>query len=440
MEKVSSSAVLFLFAASVLVGGVLFPYRASLDVFSFQLTVLPATMVYLAVTYWFFSTRRLPFIGSKAAFNREPGARTLLLTSVMFCMFSVGIMLFSTRMFAQFGYSLTIQRAAGLLAVLIVVSLILFRFRDGRYLPYFPVIAVLSLQLTSIDAFPLHPARSDMLLLIKAALERFVRGEGAYVDYVIHVPVKLTYLPGMWLSYLPAYLLKLDLRVTNALLLAVSAFILIHQALSSQRTAFASFAAVFFLNPWLTFRHDIYMPVFIFQMVVCLTLILKHRYLWAAVIFGIVTATYQFGWIIYPLFLILIGNRHGWKLAGKYALVTLAVAAAMITPFLLQSPEGFFSGVFGTWRSVIQIETMNLSYWVLRLIPVNWIKVFQVLCLLSVYAAGYARLKTIGGLMVFSTITSLIFIMTGQLIWHYFFLMPPIYMLVYLRVSPPSGP
>ena len=68
----------------------------------------------------------------------------------------------------------------------------------------------------------MNPFFGDMLPLIRDALRDFWR-DGVYPYRFHHVgywQVPLTYPPGHWLAYTPAYLLKIDLRYMSMFCMA----------------------------------------------------------------------------------------------------------------------------------------------------------------------------------------------------------------------------
>jgi hypothetical protein len=77
----------------------------------------------------------------------------------------------------------------------------------------------------SILSFPLHPGRSDMLPLIAAACREFLSGGFPYKVYALTHELALTYLPGLWGSFLPAAWLGVDPRFMNLLFLPLAVLI-----------------------------------------------------------------------------------------------------------------------------------------------------------------------------------------------------------------------
>lgn len=430
---------LVLFAATVLLGGILFPFRSSLSTLNFQIAILPLTFLYLSMVVFFFKrkplSRTLPGWFKKTDFSNSD----LFSALTVFSLAGICMLAYENRIFGQFGYNISYLNMGVLFIFILLFTSILRFLNRGKYLPYALIIPIITIHLSSILNFPLHPERSDMLLLIQAASQRFIAGGNPYVSYEIFNPVMLTYLPGLWLSYLPAVFLNIDPRIVNLILLSIAAACFVRTAEDSQKIKYSIYATIFFLNPWLTFRHDIYLPVFIFQVMLVFHLYLKKRITASMIAFAWVLASYQFSWIIFPLFLILLKRKYGIRTAINASVIAGLGFFLLVLPFIIWSPSGFYNGVFGSWKEVFQVETFNISYWMLRILPVQYYKLFQILCLVGFYLLALPKLRSNRIFFLLSTFITLLFVMTGQLIWHYFFIMPPIYMLYYMRVLSEEG-
>jgi len=425
----------FVYGFVVIFGGLLFPFRTSFSAMNFQLILLPLTFVYLYSIRLFFLTDSDKKTESKSLISSVHPERMLLVSILVLVLMGTCMLVIETRMFSQFGYVLSISHLAVVLIGSFTVSAFLFLYRKSQFLPWAILISLALIYLYSIQFFPLHPARSDMLLLIKAASERFLQGSNPYIEYTIFHPVMLTYLPGMWLSYVPAAILGIDLRYVNLILLLVSAGIFLRGTSKRFRLQQSVFAAIFFLNPWLIFRHEIYLPVFIFQMVLIYQLYVSRKTVPSMIVFAWTLASYQFSWVLFPLYLALVGRQYGKRTTLKALCIGATGFSLFLVPFLVISPEGFFQGVFGTWKSVFQVETFNLSYWIIIISSISYIKLIQVLFLLVFYVLTLKRVVTPAKLFKYATWCTVLFILTGQLIWHYFLIMPAIHMLYYVKVD-----
>lgn len=87
---------------------------------------------------------------------------------------------------------------------------------------------VLAWQLATLYwRIPVTPFLADMLPLIRQCLRDFWR-DGQYPYHYHHTgswDIPMTYMPGLWLAYSPAFLLKFDLRLISAFSALASAFL-----------------------------------------------------------------------------------------------------------------------------------------------------------------------------------------------------------------------
>ena len=151
------------------------------------------------------------------------------------------------------------------------------------------------------------------------------------------------------------------------------------------------------------------------------------------IVFAWALASYQFSWILYPLYLKLIKNQYGRRTSVKAMVIGATGLILFVLPFVVASPEGVYNGVFGSWKSTFQVETFNLSYWIITISTIQYIKHVQVALLLIFYLLTLKKVEEPRSFFKYSTWVSLLFILTGQLIWHYFLIMPAIHMLYYAR-------
>jgi hypothetical protein len=207
----------------------------------------------------------------------------------------------------------------------------------------------LALLAASILHFPLAPERSTMLPGIQAAWNHFAIGESPYrfqPDPKAPGWAVMAYLPGIFFSHGPAWVLGLDLRWGQAVwrlawMLLIGTALARHGPDSPWRTV----AHVFVLNPYYMFRHDLYFEGFLL-LIAAYHVWPKGRWLcWPALVW-----TRPFAWAMAP-FLALdwlvnrggggelraAGTRQEWRgiarqaawLALGSALVSAAVALAL---------------------------------------------------------------------------------------------------------------
>lgn len=152
----------------------------------------------------------------------------------------------------------------------------------------------------AIFTFPLTIDRSDMLLAIQGGLQRITSGDSMYqLEPTSGGP--LIYFPGTVLSYLPSYLLGIDLRWSGLLYFTILCAI-IYKFIS--RTPLVLFLTILFLlNPTVGFRHELYLDFF--WLIIFAVSLLAHRGRWILTALGSALAlvTLQWSLILIPFWL-----------------------------------------------------------------------------------------------------------------------------------------
>jgi hypothetical protein len=419
-----------LFALVVLLGGAAIPFRDSMTEMGFQLALLPLTAVLVYLVAAFFRTGLLPLPPPLARVLYRPRPETMaLLIILVFLVLDFAMLSYESRLFAGFGYELGRGTAVLALAALLLSALALRFVFDGRFLAWSALLSLVAIQLISVLCFPLDPARSDMLPLVQIAGSRFLAGASPYSNVMAWDGV-MTYLPGLWLTYVPSVFLGVDVRFTNLVCLAVAFIVILRtcRLLGVEKSAIPYLCA-FFLNPWMAFRHDVYVPVVLMQFALVSCFLLQGRIRSSMAAFGWAVCSYPYSWVVFPLFLALLFRISGRRAVLSALLYAAGAFAVLVIPFLAWAPGIMIHSVLGVWRGVCQIESYNLSFWVLRILPLDAIKPFQALVLLGFYALVLGRIRNAKGFFALSAVAVLLFTMTSQLVWHYFFLLPPLFML-----------
>lgn len=200
------------------------------------------------------------------------------------------------------------------------------------------------------------PRNGDMLPLVEAALANLLQGDNPYQIYQMPWEVPLTYLPATWLAYLPAFLLGLDIRITNILaeLSIGGALFWLFRSLKEQPLrqkdaglALAVWACIFLQPSSLNWSLSTTAPVFWACLVLGLVLLLSERHWRAALVLGIAAAASPLSVIVIPFVALFWLRRFGWYRTAALLLGFASCFGVLVAPFLLWSPESF---LFGVWR------------------------------------------------------------------------------------------
>jgi uncharacterized membrane protein len=228
--------------------------------------------------------------------------------------------------------------------------------------------------------------------------------------------VPLTYLPAMWLAYVPAVLLHFDLRWIHVCAIVASIWIL--YAASDHKELAASLGGVFLLVPYLLYRHEIYLGILWLALSLVYFFGNRRRPIMAAIFIGVAAATSQFAWVVAPFYFLALFRKSGWKrLSAGVALAVLSFAI-IVLPFVIQRPVNFYEGVFAHWSYTFNATTLNLSYFLTRAFSLPALKYFQAIATaIAMFFAVKTRRE-----YAWMTFALLFFILLNPVIWVYFYL------------------
>ena len=370
-----------------------FPLPDQLPEPIFQIILLPYTCLFFAAFIIFIK----PGIVGDAHLSLVNRISVVKLTTVIILIFEAMafiLLIVQDIRYALFGYHLNIPVAIFLFAC-IGASLIYLLIKDASQglLVLIALAAYTGTYLLSIVSFPLHSQRSDMLPLILSGCQSFLAGMSpyAYHDLLYHPPHQVfTYLPGMWMAYLPAAASGVDLRFINLISMLVSALILAYSANGSRNHSML-LVPVFLLTPYLQYRHEIYLGVLFLILSIVFFLDRNNKWWTSSIASGYALAAYQFVWVIFPFIVVSAFKRWGIKKAFVNSLIAVAIALILILPFLLGSPEEFIAGVYGNWF-YIDTPSVNLSYLISLFIPWDSMIIVQGIVMVAIFSLALQRM------------------------------------------------
>ena len=212
--------------------------------------------------------------------------------------------------FRRFGYELPwLAIAASLISFIVVPRSPL----TGAWLTSVGIL------LGSILSFPLDRERSDMLPAIHEALDLWASGGDPYGRLSATTGTdRMPYLPGLFFSHLPAWLLGLDLRWNSVFYRICWGYVLVAGLRKiGKASPLQTCGLLALLNPYLVFRHDLYFEFYILVIVV----------FWASQvarwpILALALVTRQWTWIVAPFLLLgMTGPRPRDRLRALMALI-----------------------------------------------------------------------------------------------------------------------
>jgi len=298
------------------------------------------------------------------------------------------------------------------------------------------------LRLVSIDRFAFG-RNSDMLVLVKKALISFMSGENPYkfhimdqVDPAYQLP--LTYLPAKWLAYLPAYLLSIDLRLTNVVAegLIFAAVMTMLLRLSKTRTSgiFLGMGAlnIYFLNGYFMHRVDTEIPVYCLIITIIFLLFIRGWHWPGYIALGIGLGASQLTILLIPFIAWRTLKERGLRTALLLIGLMLFVAATILAPFIIPDPASFKAGLVDHWASVAKndydwamrnIVNLNLSPHFFKHGHQGMLQYTQALfCILIFITFTWRKaFRTNAGVWIFCALTTFIFLLFNIITWTYLF-------------------
>jgi hypothetical protein len=288
---------------------------------------------------------------------------------------------------------------------------------DSLALTLLGLAACLAFQLAALASFKLLPF-SDMLFLIDAAGKALLQGQS---PYLLHFSGQVstwhtTYLPGLWLAYLPATALGLDLRWANLVFLTAFALLTWAALPGPARGRGSAMLLLFLANPWLAFRFDLYIPALLAGAALWFWAQAKGRWDLVALVFGWMLASSQLSWPLLPVWLAWTASNYGRAASLRSGLLALLAAGLLVIPFALWDGQNMLEGILLHWDGILEMNHPNLAYWTpASLAP--WIQGAWVLG--AAWAAG--RASGLGRLYWLCSVSLGGFLLFNFHVSHYFY-------------------
>lgn len=354
----------------------------------------------------------------------------------------IPVLVYEGEHFAAFGYHFRPFLTFSLLTVP-VAALATAAWRkppSWRKIAGASVMAYVAGVAVSVLSFPFTYLRSDMLAVILWADQNLLRHIDPYhTIYIHHRVYDFPYLPGMLLAYVPFTAAHLDLRLGSLAYTLATAGLILWAARQEFRLETAALVAIFLLNPFLQYRHELYIQPHWFTLVLALVLAQRRRFALAAAAFGLSMAIYQFSWVIFPFFLLYGFWRRGWSEPVKLCLMAAASALALDGAFLRSAFHKVASNTVGQWNHLPHAvaEPMNLSYWATYVIAPAHLQRLQAVLMVLIFGWCVVRRRctTFADTLRWMTLALTVFILFNVIIDGYFFLTLLVLALAYVCVA-----
>jgi len=399
-----------------------------------QLLLLPATGAFLWCLYALLSPAQ--------THSTQWTTRRALLVALMFELIFIALYIYECRHFAAFGYRDRLIPATAIFGIAVVLFGFTLRARaTAAFVFGATLFASAGGLLLSIISFPLNYLRSDMLPVIFWADRSLLLHADPYTT--LHVANRIydfPYLPGMMLVFYPFAAMGIDLRFGSMAYLLAMALLIFWAARRDRRLVVAALLALFLLCPFLQYRHELYLQPHWFTLVLVFVLMQRRHFAWAALVFGVSMAIYQFSWILFPFFLLNGFRRRSWVEAVKLALLGALGALLLTGPFLRSASHRIASNTVGQWGHLsqhAQAEPINLSFWATYLIAPDKLLRLQAALMVGIffYCCARGRCADLTSTLRWMIVALTTFVLFNVLVDGYFFLMLLVPMMVYTCVA-----
>lgn len=406
-----------------------------------QLLLLPVTAIFI-----YFSCRLLA--PNPSGRTDERVMRNVVWTAeraiwliILLQVASVALFVYEGQHFAGFGYHLSAATAAlvfsPLIALLIAVAI---WPRSPTVLLACGLACSAAGIILAIADFPLNYLRSDMLPVILWADANVLHHLSPYAT--MHVGARLydfPYLPGMIVAYLPFVAAQLDIRWGSLCYLLALAALLFSAARQKHKLQVAALIGLFLVEPFLQYRHDLYLEPHWLTLCAAYVLMQRKHFAWAALIFGISMAVYQFSWILFPFFLLNAYRRRGWHEPAKLLLIAVVGALLIASPFLGSALQRIAHNAVGQWGNMghALADPMNLSYWATYVIGPDKLLRLQAVLMIAIFVWAFlrGRCTTVADTLRCSIAALTVFVLLNSIVDGYFFLMLLVPMLLFTCIA-----
>jgi hypothetical protein len=231
------------------------------------------------------------------------------------------------------------------------------------------LVAGVLLRAHGIDHHEINAVHRDMLPLVQYACEAFLDGRNPYsILYYANHDLPLTYLPVMWLTYLPAIVLEADVRWTSVVATCVIAVVILRwgarRASGEDRfdAGLGAVSAAFVFQPEVFWNSVHGEPiVYWFWLVLFLDAVWAGRPWRAALVMGLMLAVRHFSILFVPFAALwYLAGRGPLRLGLLRLLVAGALSCLLVMPFFVGHPDSFLYGVYD-W--LVTYGASRRSWW-----------------------------------------------------------------------------
>ncbi len=329
------------------------------------------------------------------------------------------------------------------------------RISTGRLLAVI-VASGLALRGLGLDVAAIDPAVRDMLALVDSAQDHLLDGRHPYAIHAMQrgSEIPLTYLPAMWLAYLPPKLVELDIRWMGVLadLCVVASLWWAAAGPDDERREWAEAAVLTIASVWLFLPsvhwNGLYAEPHVWWGVLALLLgaVVRERWWIVAAMLAVALSTRHYGVIVAPFVLLAMWRHLGWRRMLPRLAICGTLTAVLLVPFVAPDPDAFW---FGTLRWLREYGAAHAGWFHGKLGFAGyfyqagldgWLLPIQLAGVGTLFAGAVAfgRSST-HRLVAFAGTAYLWFVMFNGIIWDSFYLGAFLFVAFALVAVPPDG-
>jgi hypothetical protein len=424
----SQLSLLGAFIVAALSGAVYLPWRYQLPPSVYQLLLLPFSFLLFGATWSYFKGGP-----SWALAYARRRSWTAWLSALGAVLLAAGLVsqIFQVAKFTGYGYAPNWPLLSA--AYLSGIALFIWLGIKSEQRPQAWLAVILScyamVMASSIAWFPLKE-RSDMLLLLQDAGRAVLSG---HWDQVYQSPPArvVTYLPGLWLSFLPATALGTDLRLISVLSTLIAVALAWDATSPQQRPLLCGLLCAWLLSPWFLFRHEAYVHAFwAFAGLACWGVVKRRPW---AIITGSawLACQSQIGWFVAPFMAAHLWKSRGPKFGLLAAGIMSATLCAVVLPVYLLQKDLFLHDTFGVWdlSKGLSADSPNTAWWASQALPQRLMRPALGMALLILFWRAWAHLAKPAEALRFCSWSLLIFITGNSPVRDYLFFTPCLFMI-----------
>lgn len=278
---------------------------------------------------------------------------------------------------------------------------------------------------------------SDLLPIVSEQLKALINGENMYQYFVLdnEVTTQAVRQPGTTLIYLPAYILKLDLRIISVIFTLLTGFVFLKFSYTSIRDVKFDLKflltyfilLLFLLFPYRHLRHDLYEPFYWCLLSLSLLFLSRSKLLFFSTAWGISIFTQVWSWIFSPFVSLFIWRKHGFKKALIYSTIFLFVGVGLLSVFILREPSAYSEHVLGYYNNLLDSGIYAAT--TIHITPIfhiynieTLLRPLQILVVASLGIISVLTIKNFKSLLSMLMLVIFSFIQLNIISWNYMYI------------------